>query len=133
MCMVHRIVAEVFLPNPNNYPVVNHVDGNKKNPDISNLEWTTFSGNSKHAFDIGLSKISDKCKKAVSKIAAENGRKTTSKPVLQFDLKNNFINKFPSSREAERLTGIPHNNITAVCKKQRVKAKGYIWKYAEDF
>lgn len=51
---LHRLLAECFIPNPNNYPVVNHKDGNKGNCSISNLEWCTSSYNNKHAFDTGL-------------------------------------------------------------------------------
>ena len=51
---VHRIVAELFLPNPNNNPEVNHKDGNPLNNHVSNLEWVTHSANLKHAVAIGL-------------------------------------------------------------------------------
>lgn len=58
--MVHRLVAETFIPNPNNYPYVNHKNGNKQDNTIENLEWCTQSYNLKHALDIGL--IDSQCK-----------------------------------------------------------------------
>ena len=52
---VHRLVAIYFVPNPNNYPCVNHIDGVKLNNDIPNLEWCTHQQNMQHAWDTGLS------------------------------------------------------------------------------
>ena len=51
---VHRLVAETFIENPNNYPIINHIDGKKDNNHFTNLEWCTYSMNNKHAFDIKL-------------------------------------------------------------------------------
>lgn len=54
---LHRLVAQIFLPNPNNYPQVNHIDGNRYNNAASNLEWCTAKQNVRHCLDTGLHKI----------------------------------------------------------------------------
>ena len=53
-CSIHKVMAETFIPNPNNYPIVNHKDGNKRNWSLDNLEWCTYSYNAKHAYENNL-------------------------------------------------------------------------------
>lgn len=52
MCRVHRLVAEAFIPNPDELPQVNHLDGNRANSKVENLEWTDASGNNTHAYRV---------------------------------------------------------------------------------
>lgn len=65
---VHRLVAKAFIPNPNNYPCVNHINGCKTDNRITNLEWCDYSHNNKEAFRIGLNKPKESnpsCRKPV--------------------------------------------------------------------
>ena len=58
---VHRLVTTAFIPNPNNYPEVNHIDGNRRNNHLSNLEWVTKTMNMQHAARTGLQPVGTKC------------------------------------------------------------------------
>lgn len=71
---VHRLVAECFLPNPNGYNEINHIDGNKSNNSVENLEWCTHSENMYHAFRIGLRPMTTPSQRAAAKKTAEERR-----------------------------------------------------------
>ena len=72
-CYVHRLIAETFLPNPNNYREVNHIDCNKHNNAVSNLEWCNRKSNLQHSYDNGLKRIGEKhgCHKLTEKQVVE--------------------------------------------------------------
>ena len=58
---IHRLVAQAFIPNPNNYPVINHIDGDTSNNAVTNLEWCTQSHNIKEAYRVGRAKPTSGC------------------------------------------------------------------------
>lgn len=113
---VHRLVAEAFIPNPNNYKCVNHKDENKQNNCVNNLEWCTHEYNNNY----GTKPM---------KIAKGN-----SKKVNQYDLDGNFIKQWESLMEAERYLKIKksHVGISACCKGKIKTSYGYRWKYVRD-
>ena len=96
---IHRLLALAYLPNPENKCDVNHIDGNKSNNDLSNLEWATRSENEKHAYRIGLKFISDK--------HIEQLKKRSSKKVL--DTKTKKI--YNSAVDAAIQLGINKNTL----------------------
>ena len=110
---IHKLVAKHFIPNIDNKPFINHIDGIKTNNNVSNLEWVTPSENTLHARRTGLHKSDGD--KAVNQI--KDGI---------------IINTFKSISEASRVTGINRSNINQCClKHKRYKtAGGYEWEYA---
>lgn len=122
--MIHILMAKAFIPNINNYPIVNHKDGNKLNINLDNLEWCTYSHNNKEAYRLGL-----KIGAVKNKLGYDNWK---SKPIYQYDLDGNFIREWACSREVKRQLGINASNIRACCNGQRNKAGGYMWKYKSE-
>lgn len=109
--MVHRLVAQTFIPNPNDLPQVNHKDGNKQNNNVDNLEWCTQSYNMKHAYKMGLEK--------------RNG-----KNVYQYDLNGNLIEVYDTIKDANLSLGLSKKTSSLVrhCKDKK-PYKGYIWSF----
>lgn len=108
---IHRLVAETFIPNPNNYNEVNHKDENTLNNCVSNLEWC----NTKYNVNYGQRTL-----KATKKL---------SKPIIQYDLEKKFIREWDSMRDASRNLNINIGTISRCCKGEFKKAGKYIWKY----
>ena len=107
---VHRLVAEEFIPNPNNLPQVNHIDGNKQNNNVNNLEWCSSQENINHALKNNLFKATR---------------------VIQYDKQRNYIKTWDSIIKASRTLNIHKNGIQDCCKGRKKTAGGYIWRYAD--
>ena len=106
---VHRLLMEAFVPNPHSYPHINHIDGDKLNNSLDNLEWCTCAHNSKHASMMGL---------------IESRTAKLRVPVLQFTKEGEFIAEHRSMKDAERATGVQSTNIHKVAKGIRPYAGG---------
>lgn len=125
MFYIHRLVARMFIPNPNNYLIINHIDGNRYNNKASNLEWCTVEQNNQHAFKIGIIKI---------KKGKENhmyGKPSLKrKKVAQFNKNNEFIRNWESIQQAQKELNI--SNISSCCYNFRKTSGGYKWKFVEE-
>ena len=123
---VHRLIALTFISNPNNLPVVNHKNFDKSDNHVANLEWVTYSENSKHSF---TGKHRDKTLIEWANKVQHIGAEASKTKVAQYDLKDNLLNVFNSQREASEKTGTCRSSITRCVTGHRKTAGGYKWKY----
>lgn len=114
---VSRMVGTAWIPNPNNLPEIDHLDGNPLNNALNNLEWV-----SKEENVLRKKKIH---KKGVSRRV---------RPVAQYDLSGNLIKVYPSMKDAERETGIRNQCISRVVRGEygRKTTGGYVWRYWDE-
>ena len=109
---VHRLVASAFIPNPNNYKIVNHKDGDKQNNSYDNLEWCTYSENLTHAYETGLMKPH----------CVNNGKRVKC-------IETGVV--YSSIKDAAKDTGFHFNNISQCCIGKQKQTHGYHFCFAK--
>ena len=122
--LIHRLVAEAFIDNPNKLPCIDHINANKTDNRICNLQWCSHKENMNNPLTI------DKMSKNAhlkNKFGAEH---PLSKPIIQFTKNGEFIRKWDSAWDVLRELGINQGNICSCCKGKLKSAGGFKWQYA---
>ena len=129
---VHRLVAEAFIPNPDNLPQINHKDEDKTNNNVDNLEWC----NTKYNCNYGTFKeriSASRTGMKFSDLHLENLRKSHAdvqgKAVCQYTSDGEFVNSFCSISDAARFMNTSVSNISHCCKGLTKSACGFVWKF----
>lgn len=113
--LIHRLVAISFIPNPNNFTEIDHIDNNKRNNKVENLKWCNHKENCNNP------------------ITLERYNKDKEILVVQLDLNGNLVKLWESTRQAEREGGFISGHICNCCKGKSKTHKGYKWMYYEDY
>lgn len=106
---IHRLVAEAFIPNPNNYEIVHHIDHNRQNNVVENLMWMN--------------------KEEHDKVHSKERGEKKEKRVYQYTLDSKLVAIWKSAKEAEKQLGFAQSHISSCCNGKLKQYKGYIWSY----
>ena len=126
---IHRLVAEAFIPNPHNYPVVDHINTEKSDNSASNLRWCSIKDNVNNPIskELRIKMVRHKCKGRLGKDSL------THKAVYQFSIAGKFVRRWECMSDACRHYNIDTGSMTRVCQGKCHTAKGFVWRYQNKF
>lgn len=113
-CIIHRLVAKAFVPNPNNLPCVNHINEKKQDNRAENLEWCTVAYNNVYGTRI------------------ERVKAKTSKPVYQYTIDGKLVKIYKSLAEASKINNCSRGNISQCCLGSYKTSHGFVWRYESE-
>lgn len=122
---VNRLVAEAFIPNPENYSLVMHLDNDRKNNNVDNLAWGTHSENNQYMYDCDRHPIN------LTDNAREKAYSIRRAPVKAINIDTGDIISYVSQHEAARQLGVSQQHIWGVLNGHRRSTGGYRFEYAE--
>ena len=112
---IHRLVAETFIPNPENKPDVDHINTIRTDNRVKNLRWCTRKENCNN------------------KKTLKNYSKAKSKPIIQLAKNGRFVKRYDSATDCQRQTGFNHSHICSCCKGERKTSNGFKWMYEDNY
>ena len=115
---VHKLVAEAFIPNPENKPCIDHINTDRTDNRAENLRWVTYQENQNNPKTI-----------VNHSVAVKGNKNPMAKEILQYTLTNEFIKSWDCSMDVQRELGINNANIIQCCKGKRKTTGGYKWVY----
>ena len=116
---IHRLVAQAFIENPNNFTEVNHKDGNTLNNNVDNLEWCSHKYNMTHAYQNGF----------IDHSFQRGAKHPRAKAVIQKTKDGEFVKEWESVNQIQRETEYLASAIFNCCKHRQKSAYGFIWEY----
>ena len=127
--LVHQLVAQAFIPNPHNYPIVNHKkEFEKTNNRVDNLEWCTYSYNANYGTNQERRLKNTDFKEKVKRIDYKNMQKHRRKKVYQYDKDLNLVKEWNSILETKEL-GFHTGEVSRCCNKKSKTHHGYTWSF----